>query len=76
MGHTQQFCVRIVLLPLKRLATVFRGRSAFLKQQKTDLPPAEHNGAPVFFADKDDISVFCRRRLLTRPPQCRLLHIQ
>ncbi|GFV28902.1 hypothetical protein TNCV_754451 [Trichonephila clavipes] len=40
MGHTQQVCVRIVLLPLKRLATVF-GRSAFLRQQETDLPPAE-----------------------------------
>ncbi|GFT14255.1 hypothetical protein TNCV_4591131 [Trichonephila clavipes] len=24
MGHTQQVCVRIVLPPLKRLATVFR----------------------------------------------------
>ncbi|GFV85832.1 hypothetical protein TNCV_2004521 [Trichonephila clavipes] len=40
MGHTQQVCVRIVPPPLKRLATVF-GRSAFLRQQETDLPPAE-----------------------------------
>ncbi|GFU79052.1 hypothetical protein TNCV_2839831 [Trichonephila clavipes] len=40
MGHAQQVCVRIVLPPLKRLARVF-GRSAFLRQQETDLPPAE-----------------------------------
>ncbi|GFT74534.1 hypothetical protein TNCV_1227741 [Trichonephila clavipes] len=41
MGHTQQVCVRIVLLSPKHLATVFFGRSAFLRQQETDLPPAE-----------------------------------
>ncbi|GFY05833.1 hypothetical protein TNCV_4405001 [Trichonephila clavipes] len=40
MGDTQQVCVRIVLPPLNRLATVF-GRSASLRQQETDLPPAE-----------------------------------
>ncbi|GFS61280.1 hypothetical protein TNCV_3105041 [Trichonephila clavipes] len=47
MGHTQQVCVRIVLL-LKRLATVFT-ESAFLRLQETDLPPAENCGAPVPF---------------------------
>ncbi|GFW00819.1 hypothetical protein TNCV_1760571 [Trichonephila clavipes] len=40
MGHTQQVCVRIVLLPLNVWQQFF-GRSAFLRQQETDLPPAE-----------------------------------
>ncbi|GFY14574.1 hypothetical protein TNCV_4827781 [Trichonephila clavipes] len=40
MGHTQQVCVRIVLPPLKRLATVFR-EICFPEAAKTDLPPAE-----------------------------------
>ncbi|GFY10123.1 hypothetical protein TNCV_1946681 [Trichonephila clavipes] len=40
MGHTQQVCVRIVLLP-SIVWQLFFGRSAFLRQQETDLPPAE-----------------------------------
>ncbi|GFV68494.1 hypothetical protein TNCV_3129501 [Trichonephila clavipes] len=37
---TQQVCVRIVLLPLNVWQQFF-GRSAFLRQHETDLPPAE-----------------------------------
>ncbi|GFW75170.1 hypothetical protein TNCV_448751 [Trichonephila clavipes] len=40
MEHTQQVCVRIVLLP-SNVWQQFFGRSAFLRQQETDLPPAE-----------------------------------
>ncbi|GFT77467.1 transposable element Tcb2 transposase [Trichonephila clavipes] len=40
MGHTQQVCVRIVLLP-SNVWQQFFGRFAFLRQQETDLPPAE-----------------------------------
>ncbi|GFS52301.1 hypothetical protein TNCV_4850261 [Trichonephila clavipes] len=40
MGHTQQVCVLIVLLP-SNVWQQFFGRSAFLRQQETDLPPAE-----------------------------------
>ncbi|GFU85211.1 hypothetical protein TNCV_3537361 [Trichonephila clavipes] len=40
MGHTHQVCVRIVLLP-SNVWQQFFGRSAFLRQQETDLPPAE-----------------------------------
>ncbi|GFX62944.1 transposable element Tcb2 transposase [Trichonephila clavipes] len=40
MGHTQQVCVRIVLLP-SNFWQQFFGRSAFLRQHETDLPPAE-----------------------------------
>ncbi|GFV18306.1 hypothetical protein TNCV_4469581 [Trichonephila clavipes] len=40
MGHTQRVCVRIVLLP-SNVWQQFFGRSAFLRQQETDLPPAE-----------------------------------
>ncbi|GFV67812.1 hypothetical protein TNCV_925781 [Trichonephila clavipes] len=40
MGHTQQVCVRIVLLP-SNVWQQFFGRSAFLRQQETDLSPAE-----------------------------------
>ncbi|GFW51465.1 hypothetical protein TNCV_4211431 [Trichonephila clavipes] len=36
----QQVCVRIVLLP-SNVWQQFFGRSAFLRQQETDLPPAE-----------------------------------
>ncbi|GFV82600.1 hypothetical protein TNCV_1618291 [Trichonephila clavipes] len=37
---TQQVCVRIALLP-SNVWQQFFGRSAFLRQQETDLPPAE-----------------------------------
>ncbi|GFU93354.1 hypothetical protein TNCV_1860841 [Trichonephila clavipes] len=40
MGHTQQACVRIFFLPSNVWAQFF-GRSAFLRQQETDLSPAE-----------------------------------
>ncbi|GFS70007.1 hypothetical protein TNCV_747881 [Trichonephila clavipes] len=40
MGHTQQVCVRIFLI-LSNVWQQFFGRSAFLRQQETDLPPAE-----------------------------------
>ncbi|GFX96427.1 hypothetical protein TNCV_2055441 [Trichonephila clavipes] len=40
MGYTQQVCVRIVLLP-SNVWQQFFVRSAFLRQQETDLPPAE-----------------------------------
>ncbi|GFV14616.1 transposase [Trichonephila clavipes] len=40
MGHTHQICVLIVLLP-SNVCQQFFGRSAFLRQQETDLPPAE-----------------------------------
>ncbi|GFV24546.1 putative nuclease HARBI1 [Trichonephila clavipes] len=40
MGHTQQVCVRIVHLT-SNVCQQFFGRSAFLRQQETDLPPAE-----------------------------------
>ncbi|GFV21356.1 transposable element Tcb1 transposase [Trichonephila clavipes] len=40
MRHTQQVCVRIVLFP-SNVWQQFFGRSAFLSQQETDLPPAE-----------------------------------
>ncbi|GFV33094.1 hypothetical protein TNCV_4149051 [Trichonephila clavipes] len=52
----------------------FFGRSAFLRQQETDLPPAELWCACSFFADRT-ISVFCRRRTSNTTSPCRLLHI-
>ncbi|GFX79054.1 hypothetical protein TNCV_3913411 [Trichonephila clavipes] len=65
---TQQVCVRIVLPPLKRLATVF-GRSAFLRQQETDLPPAELWCVCSFFADRTIYLPSAGDVLLTRPPR-------
>ncbi|GFX33049.1 hypothetical protein TNCV_5042171 [Trichonephila clavipes] len=40
MGYIQQVCVPIVLLP-SNVWQQFFGRSAFLRQQETDLAPAE-----------------------------------
>ncbi|GFV37866.1 hypothetical protein TNCV_2662791 [Trichonephila clavipes] len=40
MGLIQQVCVRIVLLPAN-VWQQFLGRSAFLRQQETELLPAE-----------------------------------
>ncbi|GFU67450.1 hypothetical protein TNCV_1599321 [Trichonephila clavipes] len=60
MGHTQQVCVLIVLLP-SNVWQQFFGRSAFLRQQETDLPPAEL-WCICSFLLIGDISVFCRRR--------------
>ncbi|GFY35117.1 hypothetical protein TNCV_5044921 [Trichonephila clavipes] len=59
MGHTQQVCVRIVLLP-SNVWQQFFGRSAFLRQQETDLPPAELWCACSFLLIGR--YVFCRRR--------------
>ncbi|GFW34785.1 hypothetical protein TNCV_954131 [Trichonephila clavipes] len=66
IGHTQQVCVCIVPPPLKRLATVF-GRSAFLRQQETDLPPAELWCPCSFFADRTIYLSSAGVVLLTRP---------
>ncbi|GFU34973.1 hypothetical protein TNCV_2992591 [Trichonephila clavipes] len=70
MGHTQQVCVRIVLLP-SNVWQQFFGRSAFLRQQETDLSPAEL----FLFADRTICLSSAGVVLLTRPPPCRLLHI-
>ncbi|GFS68398.1 hypothetical protein TNCV_3000751 [Trichonephila clavipes] len=78
MRHTQQVCVRIVLLP-SNVWQQFFGRSAFLRQQETDLPPAELWCACSLLLIGRYICqniICCRRRIfLTRPPPCRLLHI-
>ncbi|GFX20167.1 hypothetical protein TNCV_1437271 [Trichonephila clavipes] len=73
MGHTQQVCVRIVLLP-SNVWQQFFGRSALMRQQETDLPPAELWCACSFlligrYVSSEGVE------LLTRPPPCRLLHI-
>ncbi|GFX87221.1 hypothetical protein TNCV_466551 [Trichonephila clavipes] len=47
MGHTQHVCARIVLLP-SNVWQQFFGRSAFLRQQETDLSLLSC-GAPVPF---------------------------
>ncbi|GFW48977.1 hypothetical protein TNCV_3901751 [Trichonephila clavipes] len=60
MGRTQQVCVRIVILP-SNVWQQFFGRSAFLRQQGTDLPPAELWSACSFLLIERQ-SVFCRRR--------------
>ncbi|GFX77982.1 hypothetical protein TNCV_909991 [Trichonephila clavipes] len=73
MGHTQQVCVRIVLLPSSFWQQIFE-RSAFLRQQETDLPPAELWCA-CSFADRTIYLSSAGVVLLTRPPPCRLLHI-
>ncbi|GFY19959.1 hypothetical protein TNCV_2146521 [Trichonephila clavipes] len=74
MGHTQQVCVRIVLLP-SNVWQQFFGRSAFLRQQETHLPPAELWCACSFFADRTIYLSSAGVVLLTRAPPCRLLHI-
>ncbi|GFX52020.1 semaphorin-1A [Trichonephila clavipes] len=73
MGHTQQVCVRIVLLP-SHVWQQFFGRSTFLRQQETDLPPAGLRCA-CFFADRTIYLSSAGVVLLTRPLPCRLLHI-
>ncbi|GFU10411.1 hypothetical protein TNCV_4956621 [Trichonephila clavipes] len=74
MGHTQQVCVRIVLLS-SNVWQQFFGRSAFLRQQKKlDLPPARLWCACSFFADRTIYLSSAGVVLLTRPPPCRLLH--
>ncbi|GFU90438.1 hypothetical protein TNCV_3948681 [Trichonephila clavipes] len=71
---TQQVCVRIVLLP-SNVWQQFFGRSAFLRQQEIDLPPAELWCACSFFADRTIYLSSAGVVLLTRPPPSRLLHI-
>ncbi|GFW86984.1 hypothetical protein TNCV_1384001 [Trichonephila clavipes] len=68
MGHTQQVCVRIVLLP-SNIWQQFFGRSAFLRQQETDLPPAELWCACSFFADRTIYLSSAGAVLPTRPPR-------
>ncbi|GFW26295.1 hypothetical protein TNCV_4423421 [Trichonephila clavipes] len=60
MGHTQQVSVRIVLLP-SNVWQQFFGRSAFQRQQETDLPPAKLWCACSFLLI-GRYTVFCRRR--------------
>ncbi|GFV79274.1 hypothetical protein TNCV_71421 [Trichonephila clavipes] len=75
MGHTQQVCVFIVLLP-SNVWQQFFGRSAFLRQQETDLPPAELWCACSFLLIYRTIYLSSASVvLLTRPPPCRLLYI-
>ncbi|GFX25102.1 retrovirus-related Pol polyprotein from transposon 297 [Trichonephila clavipes] len=74
MGHTQQVCVRIVLLPSNVWQQFFE-RSAFLRQQETDLPPAELWCACSFLADRTIYLSSAGVVLLTRSSPCRLLHI-
>ncbi|GFW62140.1 hypothetical protein TNCV_1685711 [Trichonephila clavipes] len=73
MGHTQQVCVRIVLLP-SNVWQQFFGRSAFLRQQETDLPLLSC-GASVPFSDRTIYLSSAGVVLLTRPLPCCLLHI-
>ncbi|GFU99931.1 hypothetical protein TNCV_3744891 [Trichonephila clavipes] len=68
MGHTQQVCVRIVLLP-SNVWQQFFGRSAFLRQQGTNLPPAELWCACSFLLIGRYISSSAGVVLLTRPPR-------
>ncbi|GFT32492.1 hypothetical protein TNCV_4484811 [Trichonephila clavipes] len=74
MGHTQQVCVRIVLLP-SNVWQQFFGRSAFLRQQETDLPPAELCCACSSLLIGRYICLLCRLRTSNTTSPCRLLHI-
>ncbi|GFW14864.1 hypothetical protein TNCV_1563271 [Trichonephila clavipes] len=67
MGHTQQVCVRIVLLP-SNVCQQFFGRSASLRQQETDFLPAKMWCACFFFADRTIYLSSAGVVLLTRPP--------
>ncbi|GFV17439.1 hypothetical protein TNCV_4102831 [Trichonephila clavipes] len=68
MGHTQQVCVRIVLPP-QTSGNSFFGRSAFLRRQETDLPPAEAVVRLFLFADGTIYLSSAGVVLLTRPPR-------
>ncbi|GFW45332.1 hypothetical protein TNCV_4734391 [Trichonephila clavipes] len=74
MGLTQQVCVRIVLL-LSNVWQQFFGRSAFLRQQKTDLPPAELWCACFFLLIGRYICLLQASRTSNTTSPCRLLHI-
>ncbi|GFV66121.1 uncharacterized protein TNCV_5073231 [Trichonephila clavipes] len=52
--------------------TIANGQSAFLRQQETDLPPAELCSV---FADRTIYLSSAASYFLTRPLPCRLLHI-
>ncbi|GFV16466.1 hypothetical protein TNCV_1721251 [Trichonephila clavipes] len=54
--------------------TIANGQSAFLRQQETDLPPAELVVRLFLLPDRTMI-VFCRRRTSNTTSPCRLLHI-
>ncbi|GFW00091.1 hypothetical protein TNCV_3568792 [Trichonephila clavipes] len=75
MGHTQQVCMRIVLLP-SNVWQQFFGRSAFLRQQETDLPPAELWCACSFLLIGRYICLLQASRTSNTTSPCRLLHIQ
>ncbi|GFT84659.1 hypothetical protein TNCV_538861 [Trichonephila clavipes] len=62
------------LLP-SNVCQQFFGRSAFLRQQETDLSPADLWCACFLFADRTIYLSSAGVVLLTRPPPCRLLHI-
>ncbi|GFV29324.1 hypothetical protein TNCV_1679051 [Trichonephila clavipes] len=68
MGHTTGLCAYSPPLP-SNVWQQFFGRSAFLRQQETDLPPAELWCACSLLID--DISVFCRRRTSNTTSPCR-----
>ncbi|GFU90449.1 hypothetical protein TNCV_1796801 [Trichonephila clavipes] len=72
MEHTQQVCVRMKILP-SNVWQQFFGRFAFLRQQETDLPPAELWCACSFLLIGQYI--FCRRVILNSTSPCHLLHI-
>ncbi|GFW17752.1 hypothetical protein TNCV_1591211 [Trichonephila clavipes] len=74
MGHTQQVCVRIVLLP-SNVWQQFFGRSAFLRQQETDFPPAELWCAYSFLLIGRYICLLQASRTCNTTSPCRLLHI-
>ncbi|GFV93861.1 hypothetical protein TNCV_1811161 [Trichonephila clavipes] len=73
MGDTQQVCVRIDLLP-SNVWQQFFGRSAFLRQQETDLPPAEQWCACSFLLIGGYICLLQASYFNTTSP-CRILHI-
>ncbi|GFW11447.1 hypothetical protein TNCV_3809661 [Trichonephila clavipes] len=77
MGHTQQVCVRIVLLP-SNVWQQFFGRSAFLRQQETDLPPAELVAAVAEWYKYRTVAFFVTfEPSTTKDPPCRAaMHVK
>ncbi|GFT84387.1 hypothetical protein TNCV_1610191 [Trichonephila clavipes] len=72
MGHTQQVCLRIANRPPSSPQTSgnsFSGDLLSLRQQETDLTPAELWCACSFFADRTIYLSSAGVVLLTRPPR-------